>query len=929
MNNIQTLASLGQSLWYDNIQRHLLESGELAAMITRGEIRGVTSNPSIYLNAIANTNDYDQALFPMALAGWDAETIFWQLAKEDIQRTCDLFLPMYTQTQGGDGFVSLEVHPDLANDERATLAQAKHLWETIKRPNLMIKIPATKAGLHAIRSAIGSGINVNVTLIFSINRYLEVMEAYISGLEDWFASNPREIEVHKNIPASVASFFISRIDTKIDALLPNDSPWRGKAAIASAKNAYAAFEKVFNTQRWVKLKKMGATVQRPLWASTSTKNPAYPDTIYVDELIGPDTVNTVPPQTLTAFREHGKPKITISQAHNEAIEVFDGLRAQGISLDRVTDELEIEGVQAFSKAFASLITAIENRSIEIINSIGSLSTKVRRRIAKLEEEDVATRMWQHDASLWTSDLQEQEEIRRRMGWLDLPLTSQSHLTKINLFGDEIRKEGIRKVLLLGMGGSSLAPEVLAKVFSAGGIERKETERNPRDIIDFAILDSTDPAQVIATVMDFPPEESLYIVSSKSGGTEEVKALTEYFWKITGENGRRFVAITDPGTVLDSMANARNFRATLLADPTVGGRFSVFSDFGLLPMNLMGIDPHKMLVAATLMMNDCRGNITAGRNPGLVTGVVLGEAALEGRNKLTLLADPQLTEFGSWLEQLIAESTGKMGKGIVVIDGEPLSEPLRYGADRLFVHLKVAKEANPAIEALKQAGHPVLEFVIPDIYALSREFYRWEMATAVACHILGINAFNQPDVQDNKDRTKKKLEIIQNKSLQDEIVPKWEGEGIKVFSNQDIEITGWKASLESFVKLARFGDYIAINAYLPRNEEMMNALMKLRVRIGEITGAATTVGFGPRFLHSTGQLHKGGPESSLFLQITADPVQDLEIPMKGSRITFGMLQRAQASGDYEALEARGRKILRLHLSSPYDIHRIAEDFQAGT
>ena len=925
MNPIEKLVSLGQSLWYDNIQRHLLENGELSDMITRGEIRGVTSNPSIYLNAITNTNDYDQALFPMALAGWDAESIFWQLAKEDIQQTCDLFLPMYETTKGGDGFVSLEVHPDLANDEKATLEQAKQLWEIIDRPNLMIKIPATKAGLLAVRSAVASGINVNVTLIFSINRYREVLEAYISGVEEWFASTLRIAGEHKGIPASVASFFISRIDTKIDALLPTGSHMRGKAAIASARAAYAIFEEVINSPRWQKLKKMGASVQRPLWASTSTKNPAYPDTIYIDELIGPDTVNTVPPQTLAAFRERGNPRITLQHPPEEIAEVFTELDAQGISIEKVAKELEIEGVQAFSKAFASLINAIDCRRNEINDSLGSLSGVVKLRIASLEKEGAATRIWAHDASLWTMDPKEQDEIRHRMGWLDLPLTSQARLTRINKLGDEIQKDGIGKVLLLGMGGSSLAPEVLSKFFSDEVKEKNERNENTSAAVEFGILDSTDPGQVIASTKKFPPNESLYIVSSKSGGTEEVKALTEYFWNKSNQDGGRFVAITDPGTVLGSLANERNFRATLLADPAVGGRFSVFTDFGLLPMRLMGIDPARMLAAARLMMNDCRGTVPAGRNPGLVTGAVLGEAALGGRDKLTLIADPQLASFGSWLEQLIAESTGKQGKGIVVIDGEPITEPQNYGADRLFVHLKKSNAVNPAMEALKKAGHPVLEFVIPDLDALSHEFYRWEIATAVACHILGINAFNQPDVQDNKDRTKKKIETYQKTGLLEEPNPTWEGHGIKLFSNQIILASGWNSILSSFIKLAALGDYIALNAYLPRNEEILNSLMILRQKVGEISGVPTTLGFGPRFLHSTGQLHKGGPESSLFIQLTANPEKDIEIPTKGNPITFGILQKAQAIGDYEALEARGRRILRLHLTNPDEIRRIADDF----
>ena len=327
-SRIEKLNELGQSLWYDNIQRKLLQNGEMAGMIARGEIRGVTSNPSIFHNAIAKSGDYDPALVPLAWAGWNAEQIFWQLAYEDIRAACDLFLPLYKETDGGDGYVSLEVSPYLANETEATLEQAKHLWQTVDRPNLMIKIPATKAGLPAIRGAIAAGINVNVTLIFSIERYHQVMDAYHSGLEDLLASkNPRR-------GASVASFFVSRLDTKVDAMLPEGSPLCGKTAIASAKLAYNAFCKVFSESRFGRLQQAGAYYQRPLWASTSTKNPAYPDTLYVDELIGPATVNTVPPNTLAAFLNHGVAEETITRDLDAARQIFTDLEAGGFQWRR-------------------------------------------------------------------------------------------------------------------------------------------------------------------------------------------------------------------------------------------------------------------------------------------------------------------------------------------------------------------------------------------------------------------------------------------------------------------------------------------------------------------------------------------------------------------------------------------------------------------
>ena len=359
MNPISELHALGQSIWYDNIQRKLLENGELAAMIERGEIRGVTSNPSIFQNAIAKSNAYDDVLKPLLVEGWDAETIFWELAIKDIQDACDLFTPLYKETEGRDGYVSLEVSPMLANDAAGTTAQAKELWERVNRPNLMIKIPATKAGLSAIRETIAAGINVNVTLIFSVERYREVMDAYLSGLEDRILAEQRDDAI-ENIH-SVASFFISRLDSLIDKQLPTDSPLRGKIAIANAKVAYQAFQEVFSTPRFTKLQLSRANYQRPLWASTSTKDPAYPDTLYVDELIGPATVNTVPPATLEAFKDHGTATITLTQNLAEAKDVLASLDATGISLAQAAQDLENAGVKAFEDAFTSLLQAIEER----------------------------------------------------------------------------------------------------------------------------------------------------------------------------------------------------------------------------------------------------------------------------------------------------------------------------------------------------------------------------------------------------------------------------------------------------------------------------------------------------------------------------------------------------------------------------------------
>jgi transaldolase len=367
MNTALKLLESGQSVWYDNIQRSLLKNGGLAGMIRRGEIRGVTSNPTIFMNAITKSQDYDDSLLPLINSGWDSEEVFFHLAVEDIQAAADLFLPLYQETKGGDGFVSLEVSPFLAHDTSATLDQAMQLWQRVSRPNLMIKIPATEAGIPAITAAIAAGINVNVTLIFARQRYAEVVEAYLLGLE-------RRVKEGLAVDsiASVASFFVSRVDTNIDQRLQQRirsesshakeaEALLGQAAIANARLAYADFKQFFSTERSQKLKRDGARVQRPLWASTSTKNPAYRDVMYVEELIGPDTVNTIPPQTLAAFLDHGQVRLSLEQNLDAAQQVLADLEKTGISMDEVTGELEKEGVKAFSDAFTMLLKAIEER----------------------------------------------------------------------------------------------------------------------------------------------------------------------------------------------------------------------------------------------------------------------------------------------------------------------------------------------------------------------------------------------------------------------------------------------------------------------------------------------------------------------------------------------------------------------------------------
>ena len=926
-NPIQELTALGQSIWYDNIRRNLLENGTLSAMIARGDIRGVTSNPSIFQKAIANSTDYDVALQSLSWAGLNKEQILDTLMIEDIRAAADLFRSLYEASGGGDGFVSLEVNPNLANDTEATIAEAQRLWKLVARPNVMIKIPATQEGIPAIRESIAAGININITLIFSLKRYADVISAYISGLE-------RRVQAGEPIEgiSSVASFFVSRVDTKVDRRLEEiiqregenaelASGLLGKAAVANAKFAYQQFLDVFaEGKEFDELRAQGGRNQRPLWASTSTKNPKYSDVKYVEELIGPDTVNTMPERTLDAFRDHGEAKVTVTEDLDAAEFALQSLADVGISMDDVTYELELEGVEAFSNSFKKLLETVESRRVAAQRQLNTLDARVAARIKELDANEVPERLFAGDGTLWTQDASAYEEIRNRLGWLNFPETSQALIPELESFRAEILQAGFKRALLLGMGGSSLASEVMSETFTAE--DRQEG-------LHLTILDSTDPNSVMAADRWSFGQKCLYILSSKSGTTAEVHAFLAYFWdRLKGsglENpGERFIAITDPNTPLEKIGRERDFRRVFLADPRVGGRYSALSAFGLVPAALMGIDLERLLGNAGWMAKQSQPDLPVCRNPGMVLGAVLGEAVKSGRDKLTIIADEAVAPFGAWLEQLVAESTGKEGKGIIPVSGEAVDQPEAYGDDRIFVYFRSAGQHDDQTERLLGAGQPVLIFDLQDPYDLGREFYRWEMAIATASAILGINAFNQPNVQESKTRTKEMIADYQGSGSLNPGAVAWSKDGLNVYGDIPADLSGaadLSDVLDAFLSQGSAGDYVAINAYLPDDENIEKLLSRLRKAIRARTYLPVTVGFGPRFLHSTGQLHKGGPNTGLFLEITADPVVDTEIPGQG--MTFGIMELAQALGDYQALKARGRRVIRVHLSDPAALDEVVE------
>src|ERR671922_103527 len=724
---LAALTEAGTSIWLDQIRRTLITSGELERLIRQESLRGVTSNPAIFEKAILGSTDYDDQIEELARAGVDSEGIYEEIAIKDVQLACDVFRPLWEEAGGGDGFVSLEVGPSAAHDTEETMRQARDFWKRVDRPNLMIKIPGTTEGVPAIEEALYEGINVNITLLFAVESYENVMEAYLKAMERRRAEG-KPLDVR-----SVASFFVSRVDTEVDKRLDGlgRNDLRGTAAVANARAAYRRFKEVFGGERYAALREAGCPVQRPLWASTGVKDPHYPETKYVATLVGPDTVNTMPMPTLLACK----------------------------------DELEVTPGTA--------------------------------------EQDP------------TAELQ--------------------------------------------------------ALTDAG-------------------IDSTDPGAVLGVERAVDLETTLFIVSSKSGGTVETLSHMRYFYERAGRDGSRFVAVTDPGSPLVELARERGFRHVFENDPEIGGRHSVLSYFGLVPAVLAGVNIEAMLHRAQVAEQNCGPFETGAGNSGLWLGLAMGQLALLGRDKATFIVSHPIESFGLWVEQLIAESTGKDGKGILPVAGEPLGDPDEYGDDRVFAYLRNPDEPDAdldaKVEALARAGHPTVTMAVHGAADLGRIFFFAEFATAVAGWVLGINAFNQPNVQEAKDNTNK---VLASPQLPE--VPETD-------------------DLEPLLAQAKPPHYVAIMGYVTPSEEFDAAIAEVRTKIRARTKATTTFGYGPRFLHSTGQLHKGGPPTGLFLQLVHDGEEDVEIPEAG--YTFGHLKNAQATGDYQTLSNHGLPVWRVRL-----------------
>ena len=876
---LKALTDAGVSIWLDQIRRSLVEGGELKRMIDEESLRGMTANPSIFEKAILGSDDYDDELEALAREHLEPKAIYERLAIRDVREAADVLVGVHRESSGRDGFVSLEVGPELAHDTDGTLAEVREFWQRVDRPNLMIKVPGTPEGVPAIEQALYEGINVNVTLLFAVEAYEQVAEAFIRALE-------RRLEEGKSVDMkSVASFFVSRVDTNADAKLEElgRTDLAGTTAVANARAAYRRFKELFSGPRWDKLVQAGAAVQRPLWASTGTKNPAYSDTKYVDSLIAPHTINTMPMQTLLAFGDHGE--VLGVTADIDPSEDLKALADAGIDLKQVTDELLVDGVKQFEGALARLLAGIEEQRATVITGRpatihGSLPTDVQpavaERVKRAMDESVAQRVWRRDASLWGGP--GVREIEDRLGWLTVSEPMLEQAPELHQFAEKARADGFTDAVLLGMGGSSLGPEVIRRSF--GDIP---------DGLKVAVLDSTHPDVVLGVQDEIDLEKTVFIVSSKSGGTIETLSHYRYFKQFA--RPEQFVVVTDPGSPLERIARDDDLRRCFLNPPDIGGRYSVLSYFGLVPAALMGVNIEALLHRCQVAEQNCAHYDSSESNSGLWLGATAGELARQGRDKLTFLVSEPIASFGLWVEQLIAESTGKQGRGILPVADEPLGDAGEYGSDRVFAYLRNEEHADfdDGAKALSDAGHPVLTLATHGAVDLGRVFFLAEFAVAVAGWALEINPFDQPNVQEAKDNTARVLDS---------------GSIPELAEASDDELRALLAD-------AKPPHYVAVLGYLPYSAEVERAIDDLRSMIRAATGAATTFGYGPRFQHSTGQLHKGGPPTGRFLQLVNEPTRDAEIPDAG--YSFGTLIAAQAAGDLETLRSHGLNAERIKLS----------------
>ena len=892
-DRLDHLEKNGQALYLRCDSDRDLVIPDIIPQIENRTIRGVFVTLEALCERVCNPLSLHNRAVAMAANRWDAARLYAHTFTLTARSLATQLKPIYNESGSRDGFALIEYASDQPDHPEQVESEIRHLWKSVNRPNLIVALPATENGLTAGRNLIQDGINIAFSAMTTPDRVEKAAEAILTALEQRCCAG-------KTIDA-LASCLICETGNPENA--DQDSAAFFSAELERASRIAAAADRIFQGERMTKLRDQGAKIPRVLWIS-----PEKSGIRFQNRLIRPNTIAAMSSAQISEFRSSGELRV---------MRVAESINGDPPAIRQSANHEKSEEVKIklMIEAYQKMLNGVNAAAADVEKALGVLLQPIRENFNKIEKESVISRMFAKDPTVWTFDTQAYAEIRNRLGWLDVYETIGKSAPAYSEIRESLKRDGITKALLIGMGGSSLAPEVLALTFpEASGLKLQ-------------IIDSTDPGQVLQADDDHPLSETVIIVASKSGGTAEIRAVMDYFYakakaEFGDEAGSRFIAITDPGTLLERTAKELKFRNVILSDPSIGGRFSVLSPFGIVPAALIGLDLSQIYQKVSGMAKICAPSAPLGANEGAALGVFLGSAALAGRDKVTILTDRELVSFGSWLEQLIAESSGKLGRGIVPVDIEPELAAGKYASDRAFVYLDYTGEKREFVKDLTAAGNPVLTIRLNDRYDLFREFYRWEIAVSVACALLNVNAFDQPNVQDSKTRTVAKVNDFKKNGKLEELPVSWSEEGVEAYFNvENAEMRAAKTVkelIDAYLKLAKAGeDYVAINAYIPRNDETLDSLQAFREDILTATNCATTLGFGPRFQHSTGQLHKGGANNGVFIQIVADSPRDAEIPGEG--MSFATFERAQALGDFEALLAMDRRALRINLKkAPLEI-----------
>lgn len=924
----------GQGVWLQGGRRLLVEGGGLDELMRTKAVSGLDCDLTTLAGAVSRGAEYADPLLRIAAQSGGLEAAEALLADE-ARIAAEVLLPLYRESDGRDGLVSVDAAAARVDDAESMSRAARRMAQAAEMPNVVLKLPPTDSGFAVFEALIAEGLGVHMGPLFSLASVERATGAFLRG------ARARVGDGSLRWPTTVISFGLAPLDIAIDELLRDTVRGAGRRDMSAAEsllgNTATAMARVACRRQRELVAAQAGAVDSDLgpillaWTDLSTGDARQPRRRYAESLIGPGTAVVVSFGLLGNLARRGVVEATLVQRVDEAEEMLVELEDLGIDAAATGSALEawairrrISGYEELSNAIAVATRALvaDRDGASSVASTGTPWSASRPEIGAelvclddLTERDAVARMWDKDASLWGPDDEMRELIGNRMGWLDAAADTDSTGNEpLRRFAAQLQEADIEHVLLLGMGGSSLCAEVCRRVFGSDRVR---------------VLDSTVPAHIRAVTESVDPARTSVLVSSKSGTTTEVRALLDYFYALAApmlENpGERFAAITDPGTPLEQVAHERGFERLWLAPADVGGRFSALTVFGTLPMTIMGIEAPEVLASARRMATSCAREVSAAANPAARLASAIHQALIVGRDKLTFLMSPTLKAFGAWAEQLIAESTGKQGKGVIPIIAEPPGEVGEYGADRLFVSMRLAEEDDTEslhdVDALEAAGHPVVRIVLGDRHDIGGEFFRWEAAVALLGALMGINPFDQPDVQASKDRTMAILAAAERGEQLPERPPVAAGSGWTIFADLEgdpelasrlrgADMSSW---LEAHLGRASPPQYLGIQAFVSPQRATHRALQRLRVLLRRRRGLASTLGWGPGFLHSTGQLHKGGPDTGLFLQITADDDEDIDVP--GAGYSFGELARAQSLGDLAALQERGRRVVRIHLGDP--------------